>query len=48
MAQHTLLVAVAPPLLLAGFPGAAFPWALPRGLAPSQIRGRDEKVAGAS
>jgi putative membrane protein len=31
MAQHTLLVAVAPPLMLAGLPGAALPWALPRG-----------------
>jgi putative membrane protein len=30
MAQHTLLVAVAPPFLLLGLPGAAFSWALPR------------------
>jgi putative membrane protein len=29
MAQHALLVAVAPPLLLLGRPGAAFAWALP-------------------
>lgn len=29
MAQHALLVAVAPPLLLLGQPGAAFAWALP-------------------
>ncbi|MFC1457977.1 cytochrome c oxidase assembly protein [Microvirga arabica] len=38
MAQHTLLVAVAPPLLLAGFPGAAFPWALPRGFLTTAVR----------
>jgi putative membrane protein len=31
MAQHGLLVAVAPPLLLMGRPGAAFAWALPTG-----------------
>lgn len=31
MAQHGLLVAVAPPLLLIGRPGAAFAWALPAG-----------------
>ncbi|MGD9616544.1 MAG: cytochrome c oxidase assembly protein [Alphaproteobacteria bacterium] len=31
MAQHGLLVAVAPPLLLMGLPGAAFAWALPAG-----------------
>ena len=31
MAQHGLLVAVAPPLLLMGQPGAAFAWALPSG-----------------
>ena len=31
MAQHGLLVAVAPPLLLLGRPGAAFAWALPAG-----------------
>lgn len=31
MAQHGLLVAVAPPLLLMGQPGAAFAWALPTG-----------------
>jgi putative membrane protein len=29
MAQHALLVAVAPPLLLLGKPGVAFAWALP-------------------
>jgi putative membrane protein len=31
MAQHGLLVAAAPPLLLLGQPGAAFAWALPAG-----------------
>lgn len=31
MAQHALLVAVAPPLLLLGKPGVAFAWALPDG-----------------
>jgi putative membrane protein len=31
MAQHALLVAAAPPLLLLGRPGAAFAWALPAG-----------------
>jgi putative membrane protein len=31
MAQHGLLVAIAPPLLLLGQPGAAFAWALPVG-----------------
>lgn len=31
MAQHGVLVAVAPPLLLLGQPGAAFTWALPAG-----------------
>ena len=31
MAQHAVLVAVAPPLLLLGRPGAAFAWALPAG-----------------
>ncbi len=30
MIQHVLLVAVVPPLLLAGGPGAALPWALPQ------------------
>ena len=29
MVQHGLLIAVAPPLLLMGLPGAAFAWALP-------------------
>ena len=29
MVQHGLLIAVAPPLLLLGLPGAAFAWALP-------------------
>jgi putative membrane protein len=33
MAQHALLVAIAPPLLVAGHPGVVFAWALP-------IRGR--------
>ena len=32
MAQHGLLVAVAPPLLLLGLPGVAFAWALPDSL----------------
>jgi putative membrane protein len=31
MAQHALLVAVAPPLLLLGAPGVAFAWAFPDG-----------------
>ena len=30
MAQHALLVALAPPLLILGRPGVAFAWALPR------------------
>ncbi len=32
MVQHGLLIAVAPPLLLFGRPGAALPWGLPAGL----------------
>lgn len=31
MVQHAILIAVAPPLLLAGLPDAALPWALPTG-----------------
>lgn len=30
MIQHALLIAIAPPLLLAGWPGAALPWSLPQ------------------
>lgn len=37
MAQHGLLVAVAPPLLLLGRPGAAFAWALPSGWSKGPI-----------
>ena len=37
MAQHGLLVAVAPPLLLLGQPGAAFAWALPRGWSKGRL-----------
>jgi putative membrane protein len=32
MIQHGLLIAIAPPLLLFGRPGAALPWGLPTGL----------------
>jgi putative membrane protein len=32
MVQHGLLIAIAPPLLLLGLPGAAFAWALPSGM----------------
>lgn len=35
MAQHALLVAVAPPLLLLGRPGPALAWGLPGGIAKS-------------
>jgi putative membrane protein len=38
MIQHGLLTALAPPLLLAGLPGAALPWALPAGLRRSLAR----------
>jgi putative membrane protein len=38
MIQHGLLIAIAPPLLLAGLPGAALPWALPAGLRRSLAR----------
>jgi putative membrane protein len=40
MAQHGLLVIVAPPLLLAGQPGVAFAWALPKGWSRSTMTAR--------
>jgi putative membrane protein len=39
MVQHILLVGVAPPLLLAGLPGAALPWSMPRRIRRALGRG---------